>query len=782
MDYYLKLMESAVVKQPKIFDYYETLEITNKYEIYRAAFLQMDTLGTYTYIKEDFDPFTFINIGTLSRDKIINVIQDGYENIYKYMSSEDQEILLLAKRQNAIDNYVEKNTYVRMLNGEPPLTDITGDYWYTHTDGTQRNKRFIYPDIHYGVKPEDHIGTDIKKPVHEQTVYRLVKMKIFDKIYDDYAINGYPYLRYLKRKSSYLRTREASAYELLFIDLEVVDYYIYQTFTLEFAKSRRYFVNVLSNEFYNIYHEHYEQMIVIYLLSSALFNTILKFSNSVSEIEYTDVDVMKAYMKSVGIDYVEMPTMYMNRLIERINEVVAHKGSKKVLVDLCQILDVSNVYRYVLKKTINTAGDFDENTPAENKFGLVLHKIPVTEQSIQNFISTETTALVSFDEVAFDDPYFGSNRGEIIKNLKGEQFSHIPTKYIAVENAFELTSITYKMCAMLRVIINNYDVSSNPLKGKLTYKRQQVFDMTLFDSIMYLIYLIIRLRNFEDVIPDTTEDIRYVIGYNNRVEQDQLNYYKRYYKKYIPKDPLHFVLDYVDVSGLVDDFKNIADASKVDFFSFISYLNDNEVVVSKLEEKMYQSDDYEEFSSVRTFLDNIRICKSVKEAFMGHTTYSGYLKERNGDLYQRVVDIIKDDDEKHTMLKEEVDYISALIIYTMDGYSNVSSSTYVKSLSVIKTDYVANFNEIIKKLIVQVQSLSVEMLDSSSAYKIADYNGRFAMFEQHILHSEAIDNQSIEQDIEFYKHDELTLEDEYTITNRMNMQDETNGSSLYKED
>lgn len=781
MQYYLKLMESAVVKQQKIFDYYETTSMINKYEIYRAAYMQSDTLATYSYDVVDFKDYTFINTGSLIRSKIITAIQDSYENLYRYLSKDDQESLLLYKREKTIREYVEENKYVRMLNGEPPLEDVnTLTNWYTHTDGTQRNKTYLYPDINFSIVRYSNSSL-ISKPVHELGVADLVKMGIWDAVYE-YGLKGLSYLRYLKRKSGYIKSREAKPFELLYIDIDVVDYYIYQTFNVEYEKSRKYFIYTLSNEFYESYHQYYEQMVVLHLLSSALFQTMIKFSNGVSEIDYSNEDIMKTYFKSVGIDYVSMPTLYMNRFIEKINTLVSMKGTKDVLTNICEILDVANVYRYVLRKVIKTTEDFDENTPVEDKFALVLHKVPITSQSIQDYISTATLSQTSFEGITSQDKYFGSNREEIIQKLKGEKFSAIATKYIAIENAFELTSVTYKLCGLLRVIINNHDVTNNPLKSLVSYNRGGSFDVTLFDGIMYLIYLIVKLRDFEDVIPDSAADVFYVIGYNNRIEEEELKGYRRYYKNNIAKDPLHAVMNYIDVSTLADDYKNIEGSSNLDFYEFISSVYNNDTIINQLEEKLYQTDDYAEYSAVRTFLDNIRICKSVKSAFGTFTTYEDYLNSHNQNLILKYKSIVAVDDEKKTVLKEEIDYMVSLLTYTLDGYKTTTSSPYVSSLNIIKTDYIANFNDIVKSLILQVQSLSVELIDGGAIYNISDINGRYAMLEEHNFHTNTTDNESVESDIEFYKHEELTIEEEYVVTNRISLSDEGNGITYYKED
>jgi hypothetical protein len=69
-----------------------------------------------TYITFDYD---VLKAAGMNEDLIRAVMNGGKESIpYEF-----RELCCSLQKEKVIEDYVEENSYYRMLNGEPPLTD-----------------------------------------------------------------------------------------------------------------------------------------------------------------------------------------------------------------------------------------------------------------------------------------------------------------------------------------------------------------------------------------------------------------------------------------------------------------------------------------------------------------------------------------------------------------------------------------------------------------------------------------------------------------------------------
>ena len=107
-----------VVKMSSRAKKYETLDIMKEADIYIAASLKMDTFNAYRYT---FDANTLISVGIFDRRERQRILMKPslIEQEYRHLIP----AILEHEREKTIKNYVEKNDYYRMLNGQPALND-----------------------------------------------------------------------------------------------------------------------------------------------------------------------------------------------------------------------------------------------------------------------------------------------------------------------------------------------------------------------------------------------------------------------------------------------------------------------------------------------------------------------------------------------------------------------------------------------------------------------------------------------------------------------------------
>ena len=117
----MQMINTITIKRNEEADAYETAEIKKASDQYIA----MIESGTNWNSFATFDYYIMKEVGL--SEAVIDSVNKGDKDAVPY---EYREILCRKQKEYIINDYVEKNTYYRMLHGEPPIDATEKDFVY----------------------------------------------------------------------------------------------------------------------------------------------------------------------------------------------------------------------------------------------------------------------------------------------------------------------------------------------------------------------------------------------------------------------------------------------------------------------------------------------------------------------------------------------------------------------------------------------------------------------------------------------------------------------------
>lgn len=684
------MMKECVVKKQSEFRKYEDAEYSKQYDLFRLCHFKLDTIPSHTYTIDELTSFG------IDEELAISYINNKY--LMETELDENTKTMLLSfKRNKVLNSYIEKNEYVRILAGMPPLS--------IPTLSIKLNEFISSLDISQ-VRLDMNIWelTDIE-------IQRVYKLKgSLDFIYEKYP---YEFIKYLHRKSSIIEIRDANEYALIRCGHYDVPSEYEELYEEMYNKGKLYFLYVLKNEFYQAQFPNYEILCILYLIFSAGTQTAIKASYEI--IDFSDKEFITAYLNSNGIDYIDLPQTLMGKFIEKLSTLIALKGSKQCLLDIKDIFDVNTIYRYVLKKNIKI-DNYDISTPNSEKYDISFVRVPLGETNIRKVFENEE--YISYADMVEDDPLWGVGDDNLYDKLIETEFNYLETKYISIENMMEITKNTYQYTSLFRYILNNPDISSG---YTFTYKRGEWFNMDVFQGFLYISLLIIKMRGYEDVLPDTIDGISYVMGWNE-IEPSKLIWR---FKILFTKEEFRNTPFYL---------KSISDVK--DVYSFMDVFMGWQHAMSTIDKVLANTSDYEEYSFIKSLKSSIEVAKTLPAVYTvdgnKFTTYEGYLRYMNPPI-GTVLDNLSTDNNR-AAYQDEIVYIIDLINKVLNSTNDTKISPSLSTLDDIRDEYGGNINKLLKEVLKYFISMSVTIKDFSLVFKIDNTTDRFAVLEKFRSH------------------------------------------------
>ena len=686
VDFIKTLIKESVIKRQKIFEMYEETSYIKEYDRYEACYFKLDTPLLHSFTEEDFADFTLTDINReLTRDQMITLMMKNKMSIAVYLEPSDVDILLERKRKIVVDSYVEKNQYVRLLAGLPRTDDETLSIK-------------LY-DLGYIDKDIRNIRGDVN--VWELTDYEIYLMSMYGVLQT--VIDTYPkqeFLRYLHRRVSFVDARRTEPYGLVWCQPYNFDGEMIEVFKSWYGKHRLYFYKVLRDHVYENALPNYDIMMSIYLIFAAAMSTMLDTSTTVYDSTLDDPEIVKIIMESYGMEYMEIPKLNLRRLLDNMNHLISVKGSKQCMVDIKNIFEYNNVYRYVLQKKVKNTAPNDDTPYKPEDFELVFFKVPIGEKNIRPYLES-ADAQISYEKVIASDPTWGNNGNNLYSDLKQEEFNFVESKYISLENMFEISEASYKMTTLFRYILTNKNIVT---KFEMQYKRGRWFRFNIFEGFMYTAFLIIKLRGYQDTIPDSVGDIAYVMGMATK-NIDFSEYANLFKMVYGDKDTKNIPYQFRDVQ------------SDADVYDFMEHFLSNKHALDELQDLMDRCTGYREYELAKTLYDAVTVCATMKELFVDGdgnqlNTYGDYIKFNNPALRDnfRYVEV------EVNGLKDELSYILDLINQKLNDKNDDSLSAELTPLNDIKMENIDSTVSYMKFILKYFQSMNTQLRDFSLVY------------------------------------------------------------------
>lgn len=702
----IKLVESLVVKRDEFADSQETVDSRRESDRYIA----MIESGTNWYAYSRFDNEVLVKAG-LNNDLIKQVRLNGKDSIpYEFRS-----LVCEYQKMAIIDNYVEYNTYYRMLNGEPI---------YRKEDDENYGSDFVY------VK-ENEYGIPTNIPVHllsDGYLQYINTSNLRDELIT--AHPDKPYLKYLgSRSMDYYHARVAKNYELLYYE-KCDNESISNDFIKNYAAARDYVMIGLYNRADQKMYEHYDSfmgMMVVVVAIQKMFHSI--FKQGISR-DFFDENLIKELFVSYNFPYITTIDIgYQKEIAKKLNILLQKKSTNNVLFDIISLFDFPNVniYKYYLVKDyhkdnkgnpiiihntiIDEYGEEHRVIDYEKTFDIYFQKVNIKSKDPSAELVNKSNR-VPYEALTGADPYWLDDSALFTK-LYTKKFNQILTKYMSIDVSYELSKLLYETSHGLRMMIDD----------NADYKRIKidlngiVEPVSLYDTVVFLCALMARKFGLAGNIPLKGHQIAQVYGFNFKTDMDML-------KNKILEDIETCTGEYKKVKLETLKYLNTLNATTLD--GAVKMYANIEALRKFLDNAMRYSTDIEEYVAYWKLYQSTLIVEDAAELYVKNdgtyaNTFLELLQDRRPDLYVIVSEIGKEkstDDEELTsgLSQEDLFTIDHTTNSILDKLSKISPKFNELRFANDKSEIVAN----IEKVINQLKSYTVDQGASSIVYLIRD--------------------------------------------------------------
>ena len=444
------------------------------------------------------------------KDKYNSWITEANEKIEEIKNiSPDTPDSYRTALKNVVE-YKEYNSYYRMLNGYPAFDADDTAYVSVYNEDIME-----YSPIH---------TQSYTNKMHWLNSADGIK---FMKLHGHEA--KYQYLKHMttKRIPPYI-ARLAKRFEVLYC-APTNPSILGENFLTIYTRSLDYIIRIFYSDAYrNTEGELYEGFIgmaILFMTISEMYYTYLEADIS---RDFYDMDSLQIIYEAYGVPFYDsIPLKFHKKIVKNINTLIAHKGSNKVFVDLCDIFDydILGIYQYYLfkerKMDINNNPSvvwktvdgkpvsYDEagnptNLP-KDEFGKPVYTPDLEKMYDIYFVKTNTAAerypqlidsanKVSYTSIVSKDPYWFHLDQNTIREVYQNQYNYIETKYIGVQLMFNMTDLLWESAYFMGMLRDNRSKISSPL-FRIAHDRLGE-DVPLFDMLIYIITLICKKRGY----------------------------------------------------------------------------------------------------------------------------------------------------------------------------------------------------------------------------------------------------------------------------------------------
>ena len=746
---FVTIVNECVIKYNKKARIYETTEMTKAGDQYISALYKEDNFFSYM----TYDRHFLIQVG-ITDEQLITKYMENRRNIPDIY----HEQLLLLKRKDVVDTYVEKNNYYRMLNGLPNIEDTNTDFVYILS-----NKYGTFPSI------------DEITPIHLLEDYQIVILKesgVLTKI-----IEEYPDKEYLKHLGSNRIpidiSRKAKNFELIKMPTLNISDVTRSNFPLIYEQCRYYFMNVIYVQEYVDIMDYYDEFIAMCIMVMCINQSMSRSIEIVINRDFFDEQLIRLLYESYKMPYIsELPFDIQKDIARNLNMLIQYKSTDKVLYDIAALLgyDSVSIYKYYLIKeqrfaedgdpisatriVLNDEGEYVEEPDYEAMYNVYFRQIELTERDYFKAMQNQTT-VAGYHEIVDPDPYWWED-DDLYKLMYESEYNYVETKYLGMNISYKLSEIMFETVYLIRMLFDKKDeLTAINLELPRIYDENTV---NIFDCVVLLCAITCKKNNLKGEILMSQSKILHVLGFNFKHDFDLI-------RSKIHDDPL---LDN-EMLKYLNDMTAYTPESVNNLYKNIKKLEDY------ISEKMAYTNDIDEYNAYYLLYKALYIQEENATMFdiSGYTpnkqypdTYMEYIQYTSPHLY----DIIKDADaDTLTSYAEHIISRLNLIIedirylYLLNDMNNDMLEALIKLIRFFKS-YTCDMINLNVVYIFDTKALNMlKLID-----KIEAIEKEVSLSENlRLAHSDFIDY--IKADI-FYD-EKFILTDEYKIISTLFLED-----------
>jgi len=658
VDNVLNFIESMTIKNPNLANKYETVESIRNGTDYVNIKDNENSLSIYyfEYTYKDYETLV------LTKEKTyFDEDNDDYsEQIHKRvlylqglnpseLPKDYQEFLINKRKSDIIDNYIETNTYYRMLNGEPPID-------YTNTD-------FIY--------------TSSGKAIHtltEEEVNELIKSGEYDKILEENPAVSYLFYINPRNKIDYYTSRKASDFQIMNYNnillnsdytQQIIEIY-YEILT--YTKAVIYTESFMKQEYYDSY-------IIIYMLMATLQRFFAKFPQNIMRRDVYDIDSLRNIFLSYGLPYYDdIPIKYQQKIVKNINTLLAYKGTDKIFVDLADIFGFKDteLYRYYLVKDYIRTYDGQPILPSGDNYETVILKfaqVSTEEKDVSSYLNQDIF-YQTYEEVVKGDPYWGETEvkegseeeidKEFYTEIAKQEFNYLSTKYLSISSLFNMSKCIFELNYFFNML---NELFNNDLIDELQFVDTDIKPsgrkVKLFNVVTAIYILLFKRLGYTDNINYHVTDIATIYGFNFRYPEEKdtdLEVLKEMiYKNTTMSDEKEGSLHFIPSSKqkeVIDELTRIIELPTIEYKEDIlnNFLSSKDFM-TELQRAMRNATDVREYRTYNSIYKYNLYSDSIKKLYGEnygdsyiYDTYSDYLRANDRELYEWIMESILDDE------------------------------------------------------------------------------------------------------------------------------------------
>ena len=487
----------STVKLGFLLDSNDNQIMLKNYARYKGAVEETDIISYYTSL--ELTDFTGTDLAAIPNIYNAKACMLTPSKVYEFLDAVGVERVLQNVRKRTIEEYVEKNSYVRILAGLPSLNDT----------------ELVYiPEIYRD------LVSDHTKPIHlmsDEDLEKLYSRGVLTELADKFP--NKVYINYLHRRSTIISIRDAADFELIHAGVIPGEELLSSTFKERWRLNREYFINSHHNVFYQRTTDYYEALISMIIAWSVRVDMVRDSGFDIENDYYDDYE-LAAILQDFSLSLDGLPADIKRKVAANMSILVRNRGTVKVLENLCDIFDMKNVYNYVIQKIY-----------VNGKAEIRCHAVPVKDMKNMRKYLTREYGYITYDKLISGDQTFsdkgmsarttrtiekkGTTDGYIntYHALLDKDFSYIHSKYVAVDNFIDMSQTSLDFA-----LFYNYVLDADPLIGAIQVKHKLGnFKLTLVQLYAYLCTLLSWKYHFVDNVAGSTEDIRYVLGLNHKL-------------------------------------------------------------------------------------------------------------------------------------------------------------------------------------------------------------------------------------------------------------------------
>ena len=731
------IASGIVVKRYDLARSYETAETAAAFELYNAC------INGSRYFK-NFPSFEVKILEKYLEPSEVYACTINPNNIptkYREQIVEDQAQWIIA-------NYEEKNEYYRMLTGLPRTNDL----------------RYIY------ILDQEDIPTDI--PIHEMNNYQIAKLEsrgIIERLKRERP--DAEYLDFLGiNKIDLLTARLAKPFEILRLGSPKNDRTL-DLFQREYYGARRYVMATVYNRAILTTTELYDPVIGMMMLTLAIRNTLVPDENSYLSFE----EILDAILDSYGMlgYFQRFPYMYKRKLVMAMDKLLQIKGTDGVILDICQLFQGTNftANRYYLMKTNkkNEDGTIQFTGGTDPKTGLPIMD-PVEDQDIAFLKSTIRDREMEYDQEAWTDytqvtnnDYLWQLTQKEYEDLHSERFNLWMSKYIGIQAAYDVSSVTFEVCYFLNLLLQSGEKMQ---RMKIVNQYATGGNCDIYTAVVFMLDIMAKRSGFDGNIVYEPEHIAEILRFDFTDIEDELKQIRDSYEQLVDVDDKTDIVygKYTNESDV--PFRNLTEPNPITNRSntIESYVNNRDYYDAILYE-MHHTTDIRRYEALAKLKECLYISAMEKKDF---TLSTGEAANTDHDMLMDIDPKLAAKIDSYDDAKAEKDPVYAekrdkelndLLLYILNKLEEFFNTDELQYLFLNTPNiFVSVISKYLRTAINVFKASTVQLESINVLFNVGDHDP-IRIIDQKALHQHEIINDTvyIYDEIAFHKH--LVIDD-----------------------